>query len=61
LGFVNGKWNQGETTARNEKRFVNEMQQGKINYKGDGMSNLKYELFETVMFDQNCEMLNVKL
>lgn len=61
IGFVNGKWNQGETTARNEKRFVNQMQQGKIDYKNDGISNLKYELVETVMFDENCEMLNVKL
>ena len=61
LGFVNGKWNQGETTARNERRFVKEMQQRKIDYKNDGMSNLKYELVETIMFDDNCEMLNVKL
>jgi hypothetical protein len=35
-GFVNGTWAKGETTARNEKRFVTEMQQGKINYKKDG-------------------------
>jgi hypothetical protein len=33
----------------------------KIDYKNDGMSNLKFELVETVMFDDNCEMLNVKL
>ena len=43
-GFVNGKWAKGETTARNEKRFVTEMQQGKIDYKNDGMSTLKYNL-----------------
>ena len=61
LGFVNGKWHQGETTARNERRFVKEMQQRKIDYKNDGMSNLNFELVETVMFDDNCEMLNVKL
>lgn len=61
LGFVNGKWHQGETTARNEKRFVREMQQKKIDYKNDGMSNLEYTLVETVMFDENCEMLNVTL
>jgi hypothetical protein len=61
LGFVNGKWHQGETTAKNEKRFVREMQQKKIDYKNDGMSNLKYELVETIMFDDDCEMLNVKL
>ena len=37
-------WAKGETTARNEKRFVHQMQQGKWDYKSDGMSNLKYEL-----------------
>lgn len=39
-GYVNGGWFKGETTARNEKRFVTEMQQGKINYKDDGLSNI---------------------
>jgi hypothetical protein len=39
-GFVNGGWAKGETTARNEKRFVTEMQQGKINYKEDGLNKI---------------------
>jgi hypothetical protein len=39
-GFVNGGWKKGETTARNERRFVTEMQQGKINYKEDGLSQI---------------------
>ncbi len=39
-GFMNGKWAKGETTARNEKRFVTEMQQGKINYKEDGLNKI---------------------
>jgi hypothetical protein len=39
-GFVNGKWAKGETTARNEKRFVTEMQQKKIEYKNDGLSQI---------------------
>jgi hypothetical protein len=39
-GFVNGGWAKGETTARNEKRFVTQMQQGKIDYKTDGYSNI---------------------
>jgi hypothetical protein len=39
-GFVNGGWAKGETTARNEKRFVTEMQQGKINHKEDGLSQI---------------------
>lgn len=61
LGFVNGTWKQGETTAKNERRFVTEMQQGKINYKEDGMNTLKYELVELIQYSENCEMLNVKL
>jgi hypothetical protein len=40
-GFVHGKWAKGETTARNEKRFVTEMQQRKINYKNDGIKQIK--------------------
>jgi hypothetical protein len=39
-GFVNGKWAKGETTAKNERRFVTEMQQGKINYKNDGLNKI---------------------
>ena len=60
-GFVNGKWAKGETTARNEKRFVTEMQQGKIDYKNDGMSTLKYNLINTLMFEDNCLMINVTM
>ena len=59
-GFVNGKWAKGETTARNEKRFVTEMQQGKVNYKNDGINSLNYELINTEMFSDNCLMINVK-
>ena len=39
-GFVEGRWAKGETTARNEKRFVTEMQQGKVDYKNDGLQNI---------------------
>ena len=60
-GFRNGRWVKGETTARNEKRFVSEMQQNKINYKEDGISNLKYELIDIEMFTDNCKLINVKL
>jgi hypothetical protein len=60
-GFKNGRWMKGETTARNEKRFVTEMQQNKINYKEDGMSNLKYELVNIEMYTDNCKLINVKL
>lgn len=60
-GFVNGNWAKGETTARNEKRFVTEMQQKKIDYKNDGLNTLKYELVNTEMFTEHCIMINVKL
>ena len=59
-GFVNGKWAKGETTARNEKRFVTEMQQGKVKYKNDGINSLNYELINTEIFSDNCLMINVK-
>jgi hypothetical protein len=39
-GFIHGRWAKGETTARNEKRFVTEMQQRKIDYKNDGLSQI---------------------
>jgi hypothetical protein len=38
------KWAKGETTARNEERYILQMQQGKIDYKTDGINNIKYEL-----------------
>jgi hypothetical protein len=59
-GFVNGKWAKGETTAKNERRFVTEMQQGKINYKNDGMNSLKFEL-KSLLLDNNTHMINVTL
>ncbi len=60
-GFVNGTWAKGETTARNEKRFVTEMQQRKIDYKNDGLNTLKYELVSIENYTDNCKMINVKL
>lgn len=59
-GFVNGKWAKGETTAKNERRFVTEMQQGKINYKNDGINSLKFEL-KSLLLDNNTHMINVTL
>jgi len=49
-GYVAGKWVKGETTARNEKRFVTEMQQGKINYKQDGINKI-LEVLEVQSLD----------
>jgi hypothetical protein len=60
-GFVDGKWAKGETTAKNEYRYIMGMQQGKINHKTDGMSNLKYTLVSKEEIADNCFMLNVIL
>ncbi len=60
-GFVNGKWAKGESTARNEKRFVTEMQQKKIDYKSDGINNIKYETVEVINHSEKCKLYNVKL
>jgi hypothetical protein len=63
-GFKNGTWAKGETTARNEKRFVTEMQQGKINYKIDGINNI-LEVMEIDNVDDtlysNTKFINVKM
>jgi hypothetical protein len=63
-GFIGGNWAKGETTARNEKRFVTEMQQGKIDYKSDGLKNI----LETMIIDNidvslfpNTTFINVKM
>ena len=55
------KWAKGETTARNERRYILEMQQGKINYKNDGINSLNYELISKEQIANNCYMINVKL
>jgi hypothetical protein len=54
-------WAKGETTARNEKRFVHQMQQGKWDYKSDGMSNLKYELVSVEEITPKAKFINIKL
>ena len=61
-GFVNGKWAKGDTTARNEKRFVTEMQQNKINYKEEGYNKI-LDVTELVNIDEslypNTRFINV--
>ena len=63
-GFLNGKWAKGETTARNERRFVTEMQQKKIDYKNDGMNKI-LEVTEVVEIDEtmlpNTMIINTKM
>jgi hypothetical protein len=63
-GFINGRWAKGETTARNEKRFVTEMQQGKINYKEDGLNKildvLDIDNIDDTLYP-NTKFINVKM
>ena len=60
-GIVNGKFVKGETTARNEKRYVMEMQQDQINYKKDGINTLQYELISIEELTPFAKMINIKL
>ena len=60
-GLVETKWAKGNTTAVNEKRLFLEMRKGKLNYKEDGIKQLKYELISKEEISENCFMLNVKL
>jgi len=60
-GIVGGKFVKGETTARNERRYVLQMQQDKINYKNDGLSTLKYELVGIDQLTPWAKMINIKL
>ena len=54
-------WAKGETTARNEKRFVKEMQGGTWDYKSDGMNSLKYELVSIEEITPKAKFINIKL
>jgi uncharacterized protein CbrC (UPF0167 family) len=62
-GFKNGVWAKGATTARNEKRFVTEMQQQKINYKEDGLKQI-LDVLDIINVDEtnypNTKFINVK-
>ena len=60
-GLVNGKWAKGDTTAANEKRFVKEMQQGKINYKEDGIKQVEYKLISEEKLTPWAKMINIEL
>ena len=54
------KWAKGETTARNERRYILEMQQGKYDWKNDGMNSLEYELISVEDIGNNSVMINCK-
>ena len=60
-GIVDGKFVKGETTARNERRYVLEMQKGTWDYKSDGIKQLKYELVGEKQLTPWAKMLNIKL
>ena len=55
------KWAKGETTARNERRYVLQMQQGNWDYKSDGIAQLKYELITIDEITPKAKLINVKL
>ncbi len=63
-GFVDGGWAKGETTARNERRLVTQMQQRKIDYKEDGFNKI-LEVTEVVSIDEdmlpNTMIINTKM
>jgi hypothetical protein len=60
-GIVNGKFKKGETTARNERRYILEMQKGSLDYKGDCIKQLKYELVGEKEFTPWAKMIDIKL
>ena len=60
-GLVDGKWAKGETTARNERRYVLEMQKGTWDYKSDGIKQVKYELVSEEKLTPWAKMINIKL
>jgi hypothetical protein len=58
---VNGieQWAKGATTARNERRYVLQMQQGLIDYKKDGINNMDYKYISTTTIFEKHKMINV--
>jgi hypothetical protein len=54
------KWAKGKTTAANERRYVLQMQQGNIDYKQDGINNMKYEFISIDTIYDRHKMINVK-
>ena len=63
-GYVDGKWAKGETTAKNEERFVMKMQQGDIDYKLDGINQI-LDVLEIDNVDENLyintKFINVRM
>jgi len=53
------KWAKGETTAANERRYILKMQQGQIDYKKDGINNIRYKYLSTNIIFGKHKMINV--
>lgn len=60
-GIVRGRFMKGETTARNERRYQLEMQQGKIDYKNDGIAQVQFKLLGIDQLGPKAKMINVEL
>ena len=60
-GIVDGKFAKGETTAKNERRYVLKMQQDQINYKQDGLKQVKYKLKSVDKLTPWAKMINIEL
>ena len=60
-GIVNGRFVKGETTAANERKYVLQMQQNKVDYKSDGIKQVKYEVVKETIFTPWAKMIDIKL
>jgi hypothetical protein len=60
-GIVNGSFVKGDTTAKNEKRYVLNMQRGNIDYKEDGIKQVKYKLVSEERLTPWAKMINIEL
>lgn len=60
-GIVDGKFVKGATTAKNERRYILEMQDGKADYKKDGIKQVQYELVGEEKLTPWAKMINIKL
>jgi hypothetical protein len=60
-GLVDGKWSKGDTTAKNEERYVLQMQQGNIDHKKDGIKQVKYTLKSETILTPWAKVLNIEL
>ena len=60
-GIVGGRFVKGKPSADNERRYRTQMQQGKIDYKNDGIAQVKYKLLGIDELGPKAKMINVSL